>query len=505
MADGLTTVELAIIGTGFGGLAAGRLARSLGIGSFVMLERSDSVGGTWRDNTYPGCACDIPSVLYSYSFAPNPDWSRRYPTQTEIRAYLERCTDEFGLRGSIEFGFDVDELRWVEHEDRWSVTATDGRCVSARTVISATGPLSQPAEPEIVGLDTFAGDVFHSARWDHSVSLEGRRVGVIGTGASAIQLVPAVVDEAAFVTVFQRTPPWVLPRDDPSAPAWRRRLRRAVPFLQRLQRWRVYLRQELLVVAFIGRGSLAQRFRDRVRIEARASIEASFPDATEVERLLPTHEPGCKRILISSDWYRALARQDVELVTAPIECVEPNGVRTVDGRRHEFDTLVLATGFAASSFPAPMTVVGRHGVDLRDHWSDGATSDLGLSVSGFPNLWFLIGPGTGLGHNSMVFMIESQLRYIAGAIDHGRRHGTTVLELRPEVEEADRVERRRRLATTVWASGCDSWYQDEQGRVDAIWPGTTIEYWWRTRRFRPERYRSVAGAHGTGIRPSGGR
>lgn len=497
----MTTVELAIVGTGFGGLAAGRLARSIGIESFVLLERSDSIGGTWRDNTYPGCACDIPSVLYSFSFAPNPDWSRRYPTQVEIRAYLERCTDDFGLRDAIEFGFDVEELRWDEHEGAWSVTATDGRCVSARTVICATGPLSQPATPDIAGLDSFDGDVFHSARWDHSLPLHGRKLGVIGTGASAIQLVPAIVDMATSVTVFQRTPPWVLPRDDRSVPEWRRRLHRAAPFLQRVQRWRVYLRQELSVVAFIGRGSLARRFRDRVRTEARAAIEVSFPDAVEAERLLPSYEPGCKRILISSDWYPTLGRADVTLVSEPIERVEAHGVRSTDGRRHEVDTLVLATGFAASSFPAPMTVIGRQGVDLRAHWADGVVSDLGLSVSGFPNLWFLIGPGTGLGHNSMVFMIECQLRYIAGAIAHARRHGSTVLEVRTEVEEADRVERRRRMATTVWASGCDSWYQDDQGRVDAVWPGTTIEYWWRTRRFRPERYRMIDGAPARGFGP----
>lgn len=506
MAPGLTTVDLAIIGAGFGGLAAGRMAERLGIGSFVILERSDSVGGTWRDNTYPGCACDIPSVLYSYSFAPNPEWSRRYPTQGEIRAYLERYTDSAGLRSAIEFGFDVDVLRWDETSARWSVTATDGRCVSARTVVSATGPLSRPAEPDLPGLETFGGSVFHSARWDHSRPLEGRRVAVVGTGASAIQLVPAIVDEAASVTVFQRTPPWVLPREDPPTPRWRRRLFRAVPLLQRLARWRVYLRQELLVVAFIGRGRVARRFRQRVRTEARALIDASFPDAADADRLVPSYEPGCKRILVSSDWYPALRRPDVDLVTSPIEHVETAGIRTTDGVLHELDTLVLATGFAASTFPAPMTVIGRDGIELRDHWSDGAASDLGMSVSGFPNLWLLIGPGTGLGHNSMVFMIESQLRYVAGALEHGRRTATGVLELRPEVEMADRAERRRRIVSTVWASGCHSWYQDDHGRVDAIWPGTTIEYWWRTRRFRPDRYRSTDHVSvGTGFRPSGGR
>ncbi|MFM8862124.1 MAG: flavin-containing monooxygenase [Acidimicrobiia bacterium] len=507
----MTSVELAIIGTGFGGLAAGRMARRRGIHSFVLLERSESVGGTWRDNTYPGCACDIPSALYSFSFAPNPEWSRRYPSQPEIRDYLEKVTDDFGLRDDIVFGFEVAELRWDDRAQRWSVSATDGRVVEARSVISATGPLSQPSDPDIEGLDSFAGPVFHSARWDHSGTVAGARVAVIGTGASAIQLVPAIVDEGASLTVFQRTPPWVLPREDPPTPPWRRRLFRTVPLLQRLQRWRVYVRQELLVVAFIGRGSLAQKFRERVRTEARALIVASFTeDADAAESLVPTYEPGCKRILISSDWYATLRRDDVTLVTEPIDRVETDGIVTVDGRRHEVDVVVLATGFAASSFPAPMTVIGRDGIDLRDHWSDGAVSDLGMAVTGFPNLWFLIGPGTGLGHNSMVFMIESQLRFIDGALEHSRRTGGRALEVRAEVEHADRTERRRRLRGTVWASGCDSWYQDAQGRIDAIWPGTTIEYWWRTRRFHPERYRSLDPSSATpfgtgGIRPSGGR
>lgn len=498
MAAGVNVLDLAVIGTGFGGLGAAVMARRRGITSLAVLERSWTVGGTWRDNTYPGCACDIPSNLYSFSFAQNPDWTRSYPTQPELETYLERVTDEFDLRPLIRFGFDVSRLVWDEGALVWRIEATDGRVVLARSVISATGPLSQPADPVLPGLADFLGPVFHSARWDHDIDLRGRRVGVVGTGASAIQVVPAIADGAGHLTVFQRTAPWVLPRDDRPTPGWRRRLYARLPFLQRLHRWRVYLRQERLAVAFLGRGRLARLFRDRVRTEVRASIDASFPDPAEADRLVPAYEPGCKRILISNDWYPTLAREDVDVVTTSIERVTERGVRAIDGVEHELDVLILATGFAVSTFPAPMTVIGRRGVDLRQHWSDGATSHLGVSVSGFPNLWFLIGPGTGLGHNSMVFMIESQLRMISGALDHQRRSGVAAIELRPEVESASYAAHTRRAARTVWATGCSSWYLDERGRVDAVWPGTTVEYWWRTRRFRPGLYRSVGSVVGAG-------
>ena len=484
-------VDLAIIGSGFGGIAAAHMATTRDIESFVVLERSWAVGGTWRDNTYPGCACDIPSNLYSLSFAPNPHWSSTYPTQPELESYLERVVDDLGLRPKIRFGFDVSELRWDGAALEWRITATDGRSLRARSVISATGPLSQPSTPDIDGLSEFGGAIFHSARWDHSRDLTGLRVGVIGTGASAIQIVPAIAPAVDHLTVFQRTPPWVLPRDDRPTPPWRERLYARVPLLQRLHRARIYLRQELIVATFIGRGRVATALRDRVRAEVRAEIERSFPDPDDAARLVPSYEPGCKRILLSNEWYPTLAREDVELVTAPIERVTATGVRTVDGVDHTLDVLVLATGFAVSTFPAPMRIVGRDGVELRDHWANGAASDLGLAVTGFPNLWFLIGPGTGLGHNSMVFMIECQLRTIAGALASTR--GSVAVELRPEVEARTYARQRERASRTVWASGCASWYLDDEGRVDAIWPGTTVEYWWRTRRFDPERYAVIGG------------
>jgi len=496
MTTGAAAVELAIIGSGFGGLGAGVMALEQGIDSFVILERSKAVGGTWRDNTYPGCACDIPSHLYSFSFAQNPEWSRSYPAQPEIEEYLERITDQYALRSHLRFGFDVERVQWTEDKSCWSITSRSGECVLAAAVISATGPLSQPATPDILGLENFGGEVFHSAKWRHDVSLEGKRVGVIGTGASSIQLVPAIADTVEHLDVFQRTPPWVLPRDDRPAPGWRRRLYRALPFLQRLHRWRIYARQEFLSLAFLGKGKVAAGMTARIIDETKAMIAASFPDPIAAESLLPTFKPGCKRLLISNDWYPALAKSNVEVVTSSIESIDESGVRTADGQHHELDVLVMATGFAVTDFPSPLTIVGRDGVNLADHWSDGASTDFGLTVSGYPNLWFLAGPGTGLGHNSIVFMIEVQLQQIAGALTYMRRESVATLELRPEVEAASYEELQRRVSTTVWASGCSSWYVTDDGRVDTIWPGTTTEYWWRARKFRPERYVACAGRFG---------
>jgi cation diffusion facilitator CzcD-associated flavoprotein CzcO len=489
-------VELAIIGSGFGGLGAGVMALEQGIDSFVILERASAVGGTWRDNTYPGCACDIPSHLYSFSFAQNPEWSRSYPAQPEIEAYLEHVADRYELRSRIRFNYDVDIVRWIEEQSCWSITSRAGETVFASAVISATGPLSQPATPDIPGLSMFRGTVFHSAKWKHDVPIEGKRVGVVGTGASAIQLVPAIADRVDHLDVFQRTPPWVLPRDDRPAPAWRRHVYKALPFLQRLHRWRIYARQEFLSIAFLGKGKLAAGMTARIKAETKSLIDASFPDPTEAAALVPTFKPGCKRLLISNDWYPALAKPNVEIVTSSIEKIDESGVVTADGVHHPLDVLVLATGFAVTNFPSPLTIFGRSGVDLAEHWKDGASTDFGLTVSGFPNLWFLAGPGTGLGHNSIVFMIQVQLEQIARALTYMRTKSRSTLELRPEVEAASYAELQRRVASTVWASGCSSWYVSETGQVDTIWPGTTTEYWWRARRFHPDRYVTTAGRFG---------
>ena len=484
-------VRLAIIGSGFGGLGAGVMALEQGIDSFVILERASAIGGTWRDNTYPGCACDIPSNLYSFSFAQNPEWSRSYPLQPEIREYLERITDHFGLRSRLRFRFDVESIQWNDDVEQWEIVSRSGDRITADAVICATGPLSRPTIPEIPGIERFVGPVFHSAAWRHDVDLDGSRVGVVGTGASAIQLVPEIVDRVVHLDVFQRTPPWVLPRDDRPTPEWRRTLYRRVPFMQRLHRWRVYLRQELLAVAFLGHGRMAKEMTQRIKDETRTLIDESFSDPSVAVELIPDYVPGCKRLLISNDWYPAIAKPNVSIRTSGIRSIDETGVFTDDGTHHALDVLIMATGFSVRSFPSPLRIIGRDGVDLRDHWNDGASTDLGLTVSGYPNLWFLAGPGTGLGHNSIVFMIEVQLQQIARALRHLDRSGDDILELRGEVEVASYDEMQRRIAGTVWSSGCSSWYLSDDGRVDTIWPGTTTEYWWRARRFRPERYRST--------------
>jgi len=487
--------DVVVIGAGFGGIGAGESLLRAGIDSFAIFEQAESVGGTWRDNTYPGCACDIPSHLYSLSFSLNPEWTRSYPAQPEIETYLERTATEFDLRPHLRFGREVSVLRWVSDDACWAVSFSDGAEVRAGSVIGATGPLRRPAMPKIAGIDSFDGEIFHSARWRHDIDLAGKNVGVIGTGASAVQFVPEIANVAGTITVFQRTPPWILPRDDRPSPQWRRTLYGRIPGLQRLHRWRIYLRQEMLSLAFIGRGRIARHLADRIKVAGRELIDASISDPAEQLKLVPEFEPGCKRLLITNDWYPALARENVKVISDPIEAISPTGV-VAGGATHEFDVLITATGFAATEFLAPLRIFGRNGEEITDHWRNGARTHMGMAISGFPNLYLLAGPNTGLGHNSIVFMIEAQLRYVRGALDELRRSGAVSLELDDSLESTAYEEMQRRLAKTVWTSGCGSWYRSADGRVDTMWPGTTIEYWWRTRTFPRSSYRTDFGRFG---------
>ncbi|MCU0699438.1 MAG: NAD(P)/FAD-dependent oxidoreductase [Myxococcaceae bacterium] len=465
-------VEVVIIGSGFGGLGAGVRLRERGRTDFVILERASAVGGVWRDNTYPGCACDVRVHLYSFSFFANPDWSHTYARQPEILAYLERVVTTFGLGPHLKFGHEVVDAVWDEAQARWLVTCANGARFRARFVIAALGGLSRPATPRLEGLERFQGPTFHSAQWRPDVPLAGRRVGVIGTGASAIQFVPRLVEQAAEVHLFQRTPAWILPRNDRPIGPLAQRLFRALPFLQLLLRWGLYWLHEARVPAFTKATwlmTLAARL-------ARKHLEAQVPDARLRQKLTPDYTLGCKRVLVSDDFYPAVARPNCHVVTQPIAAVTERGVRTADGREHPCDVLVFGTGFVVTDVVGPLRVVGRQGVTLSDAWRDGAKAWFGTAVHGFPNFFMLTGPNTGLGHSSMVFMIEAQLTFVLKALEAVSSTGARWWQVRDDAEARFNDGLQRRLRTTVWLSGCQSWYLDERGKNVTLWPGFTFTF-----------------------------
>lgn len=479
--------HVVIVGTGFGGLGMAIRLKQAGFHDFTVLEQANGVGGTWRDNHYPGAACDIESHLYSFSFEPNPGWTRTFAPQREILAYLEHCADKYGIRPHIRFDTAATGGAFDERTGLWTVETSRGGPILARAVISATGGLSRPSYPDIPGLSTFAGKTFHSARWDHDYPLEGKTVGVIGTGASAIQIVPSIAPRVGQMHVFQRTPPWILPKADhdisPEEQEWLRRL----PVLQRLARLRQYALHELMAFGFVVDPRILA-FASQLALKY---LKKSVPDRALREKLTPHYTMGCKRILLSNDYHRAIQRPNVELVTEGIAAVTDRGVLTKDGKERPLDALVLATGFHAADAVAPFTVRGRGGRDLNDAWRDGAEAYLGTTVSGFPNLFLIVGPNTGLGHSSMVFMIESQIAYIHGALRALDARHLRLLDVRRDAQERYNQRLQGRLANTVWSSGCSSWYQAKNGRNTTLWPGFTFEFRMRTRRFDPRDYELV--------------
>ncbi|MBW0089703.1 NAD(P)/FAD-dependent oxidoreductase [Pseudonocardia sp. KRD-184] len=481
------TVDVAIVGSGFAGLGAAVTLAQAGRTDVVILEKGSSVGGTWRDNTYPGCACDVQSHLYSFSFAPNPDWTRTFARQPEIRAYLESIVDRFDLRGKLRFGREVTAMEW--DGARWAVTTADGSVVHARAVVWGTGPLHLPSTPEIEGVEEFRGTVFHSSRWDHGHDLRGRRVAVIGTGASAIQFVPHIQREVASLTLFQRTAPWVLPKPDRPIPAPVRALYKRVPLAQKIQRSLVYARNEMLVGGFLkpARMKVIEAF-------ARLYLDRTFADRPDLKATLtPDFTIGCKRILMSNDYYSALKQPNVHVVTDGITRVTPTGVVTADGVEHEVDSIIFGTGFRVGESLRDVAVTGRDGVKLADEWADGPQAHLGTTVAGFPNLFLMIGPNTGLGHSSMVFMIESQTRFILDALALLDTHGATAIDTRRDRQDAFNAEVQRRLQGSVWNSGgCRSWYLDAAGNNRTVWPGYTFDYRRRVRKVHPADHELVS-------------
>jgi len=457
--------------------------KQTGHDDFVVLERGEDVGGTWRDNTYPGAACDVPSHLYSFSFAPNPNWTRAYSPQAEIRAYLRRCAARSGILSHLRFGHEALDASWDEGARRWRIT-TSRDPFTADVLVLGNGPLAEPSVPAIPGLDRFEGTMFHSARWDHGHDLIGERVAVVGTGASAVQFVPQIAPRVGRLTLFQRTPPWIVPRLDRPISGGKRALYRAAPIAQRVRRAAIYWQREIGALGLVYRPHLmaeAQRI-------ARAHLEAQVADPALRARLTPTYTMGCKRILLSDDFYPALTRPNVELVADRIREVQAHGIVTDDGAERAVDTIILATGFHVTDNPTYRRVHGRDGRSLADMWSGGSQAYLGTAVAGFPNLFIMIGPNTGLGHTSMVVMIESQLSYILDCLRLMDRRGVGAVEVRPEAQEQFNEEVQRRMRRTVWTSGCASWYLDAGGRNSTLWPGFTWEYRLKTRRFDPANY-----------------
>ncbi|MDA0180249.1 NAD(P)/FAD-dependent oxidoreductase [Solirubrobacter phytolaccae] len=467
-------VQIAIIGAGFAGLGMGLRLRQEGIEDFVVLERGDGVGGTWHYNTYPGCACDVPSHLYSFSFAPNPDWTRTYSRQPEIRAYLERVAEP--LRPKIRLDTEVRGASW--DGTHWNLDTTGGP-VRARYLVAGTGPLVEPKLPDFPGLDTFQGVKMHSARWDHDVDLRGKRVASVGTGASAIQYVPKIAPEVSQLYVLQRTPPWVMPHSARPISAFERHLYKRFPPLQRALRHGIYAGRELLVLGMVKQPRL-MKLLERA---GRKHMQRALKDPEVIARATPDYTVGCKRILPSNAWYPALARENVELVTDGVAEVRERSVVLTDGRELEVDALIFGTGFQVLDLPVGKLVRGRDGRSLAEVWDGSPRAHLGITVPGFPNCFVLLGPNTGLGHTSVVYMIEAQIAYVLDAL----RTGGTV-EVRPEVEARFHAEVQRRMRGTVWSTGCESWYQDAQGNNPTLWPDWTWRYRRRTARFKEEEY-----------------
>ena len=485
-------VDHLVIGAGFAGLCAAIKLDEAGERDFVVIERGSDVGGTWRDNTYPGAACDVPSQLYSFSFAPNPDWTMSFSPQPEIQAYIRKTADASGTLDRFVFGTSVEDARWDEAQQRWIVTTggATGDTYAARTLVSGAGGLSEPKLPAIEGLASFRGEVFHSSRWNHDVDLTGKRVAVIGTGASSIQIVPAIQPKVAHLDVYQRTAPWVMPRHDRTYSSFEKAALRRVPGLQKLYREAIYWGRESYVVPF----TRVPRVLAPVQKIAAGNIAKGIADPELRTKVTPDFTMGCKRILISNTYYPALAADNTELVTDAIARVTPTGVVTADGTERPIDVLIVATGFHTTELPITEHITGREGHTLAEQFdAHGMAAYKGTAIPGFPNLFFIVGPNVGLGHSSMVFMIESQVAYVVDAVRTMRAHRYGAVEVKASVERAFHADLQHRMERTVWSTGgCASWYLDKHGHNTTLWPRSTFTFRALTRSFDVAAYTVTA-------------
>jgi cation diffusion facilitator CzcD-associated flavoprotein CzcO len=484
-------VRVLVVGAGFAGLGAAIKLDEAGQTDFLVVDKGDSVGGTWRDNTYPGAACDVPSQLYSFSFAPNPSWSRSFSPQPEIHAYLQDVAQKAGVLDRFHFGTTVESAAWDETDRTWTVTTSAGTVV-ADIVISGSGGLSEPKNPDIKGIDGFAGEIFHTARWDHDVDLTGKRVAIIGTGASAIQVIPEIAKKVDHLDVYQRTAPWVMPRHDRAYTGIERLGFRFLPGLQKTYRTAIYWGREIPVLGF----TKAPKMLTPAKTMALGNIKKGISDPELRARVTPDFQIGCKRILISNTYYPALAQENVEVITDGIAEITPTGIIDRNGVARDIDVLVVATGFFTTDQPIAHHIKGREGRTLGDIWAEhGMASYKGTTAAGFPNLFQIVGANTGLGHTSMVFMIESQIAYILDALEQMDADRIATVEPTQSAMTEWNEEIQRRMQPTVWSTGgCASWYLDEHGRNTTLWPRSTPAFRRLLHKFDIENYETVAQA-----------
>jgi cation diffusion facilitator CzcD-associated flavoprotein CzcO len=480
------TKDIVVIGTGFSGMGVAVKLLESGRTDFVILEKAQDVGGTWRDNTYPGCECDIPSHMYSFSWRLNPDWSKNFSAQPEIWAYMRKVADETGIRPYINFGVEVTGMEWDDDRSVWTVHTKSGEDYEARVVLSGVGGLHVPNVPEIAGADTFAGPRFHSAEWDHSVDLAGKKVAVIGTGASAIQFVPIIAEEVGHLTVFQRTPPWVLGKKDNPIHPVRQKFFDKVPGLTRAYRDAIYWALEARAIAFNGHLNVLP-YAEKL---AKANIARAIDDPEMVRKLTPDYRLGCKRVLQSNTYYPTFNRDNVDLVIDKISEIVPDGVIDANGTKHDADVIIYGTGFHVVDAFDFLDIRGRNGLSVAKQFREhGVETYMGMTIHGVPNLFLMLGPNTALGHNSVVFMIEQQTKYILKMLDEMDARGADIVETTKQAQDEFNEEVQRLVSKGIWTQGgCTSWYLDSQGKNRTIWPKFTFQYWWETRRVIPEHF-----------------
>mgnify|MGYP000591117362 CR=1 FL=1 len=461
-----------IIGTGFGGLGMGIKLKESGINNFLILEKANDVGGCWRENSYPGAACDVPSHLYSFSFEKNANWSRKYAPQSEIHAYLKHCAQKYALMQHIQFSTELASAIFNEKEVCWELETTQGQHYTTKSLITACGQLSQPAYPKIKGIEKFKGKKMHSALWDDEYSFEGKHIAVIGTGASAIQFIPPLAKQAEHLTVFQRSAAYVIPKDDRPYIMLEKRLFKRLPKTQELSRQQIYLKLESNVLGF----SWLKPLMKKAELQFKKQLNKSIKDKALRDKLSPDYPIGCKRILLSNDYFPSFARSNVSLITENIEEVTTDSIVLKDGSSHQVDTIVYGTGFRATEFLSPLKILGENGADLNQSWKNGAEAYLGINVSGFPNFHMLYGPNTNLGHNSIVYMLESQINYILQTLELMDKKRIKSLNVKEHIQDNFNRRLQEKLKKTVWDQNCDSWYKTESGKNTNNWPGFTFIY-----------------------------